>query len=80
MTSSAILCINLIDEAERKGIHIDIDRLSQILGIPIIATNARDEIGLDTLQHAIYDMTTENSKINPHQIKYDNRIEEIIKT
>ena len=79
MTSSVILCINLIDEAERKGIHIDIDRLSQILGIPIIATNARDEIGLDTLQHAIYDMTTENSKINPHQIKYDNRIEEIIK-
>lgn len=78
MTSSVILCINLMDEAKRKGIHIDIDKLSEILGVPVIATNARDKIGLNKLKQAIYDVTTGKLKMQPHQMKYDISIEKIV--
>jgi len=44
-----ILCVNLCDEAARKGIVIDFPRLEQELGIPVIPCCARESDGLDTL-------------------------------
>jgi len=35
-----VLCLNMMDEARRKGIDIDIDALSERLGIPVVATVA----------------------------------------
>ncbi len=78
ITSSVILCINLIDEANRKGISVNTDGLSEILGIPVIATNARDGVGLHDLKSAIYDLTMENTQTNPYRIQYDQSIEEAI--
>lgn len=37
-----LLCVNLLDEAESKGIHIDLRELERRLGIPVIGTVARD--------------------------------------
>jgi len=31
-----VVCLNMIDEAERKGIRIDIEKLSKILGVPVV--------------------------------------------
>lgn len=81
ITDSVILCVNLMDEAEKKGIHVDISKLSDILSIPVIATNARDGIGLDTLKDKIYHMTTKDTKSQPHspyKINYDRSIEEAV--
>ncbi len=44
-----ILCINLMDEAKRQGITIDTDRLSRILGIPVVCTAVPKKQGLDDL-------------------------------
>ncbi len=41
-----VLCLNMIDEAERKGIEIDIKKLSQILGIPVVPTIASQGRGV----------------------------------
>lgn len=49
ITPKTVLCINLLDEAEKKGIRIDIEKLSEILGIPVAGVTARDEKGLDVL-------------------------------
>ena len=38
----ALLCVNLMDEAESKGIHIDLDKLEKLLGIPVVGTVARN--------------------------------------
>ncbi len=38
-----LLCVNLLDEAESKGIHIDLKTLEDKLGIPVIGTVARDK-------------------------------------
>ena len=54
VTSDAVLCLNLTDEAARKGMITDTARLSSILGIPVIPTAARDRRGLDLLVKEIY--------------------------
>jgi len=52
-TEEVVLCINLMDEAKKKGIRIDKEKLSEALGIPIIYTGARNGTGLDALKGAI---------------------------
>ena len=44
-----LLCVNLCDEAERKGISIDFSGLEEELGIPVIPASARKKHGLDLL-------------------------------
>ena len=53
ITDKVVLCVNLMDEAKRKGIELDTDQLSADLGIPAIATTARTGQGLDDLQAAM---------------------------
>lgn len=49
-----VLVLNIIDEAERLGLYIHTERLSQILGIPVLATSAVQNRGLQSLKKAIY--------------------------
>ena len=41
VTDRIIVCVNLLDEAEKREIRIDLDMLSQILGVPVIGTVAK---------------------------------------
>lgn len=50
---SVILCVNLCDEASKKGITVDFERLSQLLQIPVIPCMARKRHGLDRLKEEI---------------------------
>lgn len=53
ISSRVVLCVNLMDEAAKKGIHVDPEILSQNLGIPVVTTVARDKKSLDALTDAI---------------------------
>ena len=46
ISSRAIVCVNLIDEAEKNGIRIDAKILSRDLGVPVVLTAARDQTGI----------------------------------
>ena len=48
-TQSVILCVNLMDEARNRGYYIDQERLSNLLGVPVILTAAGKKTGLDVL-------------------------------
>lgn len=48
-----VLCLNLMDEAEKRGIYVDTAALSALLGCPVIPCAARQKTGLDALQDAI---------------------------
>lgn len=50
ITSNIIVVINLIDEAKKKGINIDINKLSSILGVPVIVTSATYNRGIKELK------------------------------
>lgn len=54
-----MVCVNLMDEAEKKGIKVDIAKLSDSLGVPVTAASARSGQGLDELKEAIYSLVTD---------------------
>lgn len=55
-TKSAILCLNLWDIAQKRGTEINIKRLSEILGIPVITVSARKRSDINKLKRTISDM------------------------
>jgi ferrous iron transport protein B len=68
ITDRAVLCLNLIDEAERQHIKIDDRSLSRELGIPVVPTIARSNRGIKELLQTIDDVATEKIKIKPYSI------------
>lgn len=48
-----VLCVNLMDEAKRKGIEVDLEVLAQELSIPVIGTVARDKKSIKTVKDAL---------------------------
>lgn len=48
-----VLCLNLADEAEKKGIQIDDKKLSDLTGVPVVKTAARTGRGLSDLTAAL---------------------------
>lgn len=78
ITDRVIVCLNLMDEAKRKGISIDIEKLENRLGVPVIPTVARDNKGIDKLLETIYQMINGNIKANPYRLKYSDEIESIV--
>lgn len=79
ITENVIVCLNLMDEAKRKGIKIDINILEQSLGVPVIPTIARDGKGIDKLLSTINNLVEGKITTNPFRIKYDDEIEILIK-
>ena len=51
--SNVVVCVNLMDEAKKKKIHIDLKKLEELLGVPVIGTSAARNEGLDDLLKAI---------------------------
>ncbi len=78
ITKDVVVCVNLIDEAEKKKIHIDIDELSLQLGVPVVCTNARSGIGIDELMDEVYNISFGLRKTFKIDISYDKEIEDFI--
>ena len=53
ITKNVIVCVNLIDEAEKKKIKIDLKKLSKILGVKVIGMSAVNKIGIEELKECI---------------------------
>ncbi len=78
ISERVILCLNLMDEAKRKHIHISIPVLSRELGIPVVAISARRKKDLSLLVNRL-DMGFERLPLSPHRIRYPEPIEGAIK-
>jgi len=78
VTDKVVVCVNLLDEAKKKKININLEKLSNLLGVPVIGTSARSGVGLDKLMDAVYDVSLNKIKTNKFKIKYDKLIEDII--
>lgn len=79
ITDNVILCVNLLDEAKKKKINIDLKLLSKELGIPVIGTIARKKKTLDTLKKEIYTLCSNSKKsFTNFEINYDKIIESAI--
>ncbi|MSU03566.1 ferrous iron transport protein B [Tissierella pigra] len=78
ITSKVVVCVNLMDEAKRKNINIDLDKLSDELGVPVVGTSAITGKGLETLMDQIYNVSVNKLNLNPIKIKYQKEIEKAI--
>ena len=67
---NAILCLNLMDEAAKKGIEIDVAALGRELGIPVIPCAARQGKGLHELEAAIRRAAAGENETHPTAIRY----------
>ncbi len=67
ITGNAILCINLMDEAAKKGICLNIAKLQEFLKIPVIPLTARSGIGINDLKEQLvsfpYSLSAEHNSV-----------------
>ncbi len=76
ITDKVVICINLIDEAQKKGIEIKYKELSHLLNVTILPVVAKNKEGLDKITDAL-DNVCANSRIT-YNIKYNSKIENAI--
>ncbi len=73
VTKNVIVCINLLDEAKKRKVDIDLDKLSTYLGVKVVGISARKREGIDKLLDVILSY--------PHSsfsFEYEEKIEECI--
>jgi Fe2+ transport system protein B len=68
ITDRAVLCLNLIDEAQRHGLTVDERQLSRDLGVPVVPTAARSGQGLPELLQAVGDVASGKVVCRPYRL------------
>ena len=76
VTGKVVVCVNLLDEADKKGIRIDFDALGNALGVPVVGTQARGKKGMGRLTDAVAAICTEQREaFSP---RYPKQIEQAL--
>ena len=84
-----VLCVNLMDEAEKRGIEIDIPLISERLGIPVVGITARKKATLKALTDAVDKLldtekcqccTISSDLAGTEQEREDRKVTEFVKT
>ncbi len=78
ITPNMVVCINLLDEAKKKGIHIDLEKLENLLGVPVVGTIARKKKTLSNLMEKVKLVCQNKVEQNLNKMKYIPCIEECI--
>ena len=74
ITPNVVLCVNLLDEARKKGIHIDFKLLEKLLGIPVVGIVARKKKTLKKLMEKVNEVC-----IHSHiHLTQENAVNDII--
>ncbi|WP_172915170.1 ferrous iron transport protein B [Capnocytophaga canimorsus] len=68
ITDKAVLCVNLLDEAKRHHIEIDLRTLSRKLGIPVVGASARSQQGIPELLQAIKEVAQGKAITKPRRL------------
>lgn len=73
ITSNVIVCVNLLDEAKKKNVEINLQLLEQQLGVPVVGTDARRKKGINQLLEKLH--TLDDRKQNTLAFRYSPVIE-----
>jgi ferrous iron transport protein B len=69
ITDRVVVCLNLMDEAERHGIAIDPKALERELGVPVVAAAARQKVGIPALLDAVVGVATGAIPTAPFRVR-----------
>ncbi len=67
LTGKVLVCVNLMDEAKRLGVDVDLPALSKRLGVPVVGASAGREQGLDDLRQAIAVLVSADAPAAPER-------------
>lgn len=75
ITPRVVVVVNLMDEARRKGMLVNVPALSRELGVPAVATAARNGEGFDELLDTIQAVADRSIKPEPLRVAYHGQVE-----
>lgn len=71
ITNKVVVCLNLMDEARRQNLRLDLPKLEEELGVPVVPTTATTGEGLQTLKDAIARINSGKLQPSPVNFKID---------
>ena len=77
LNKKMVIALNMYDEAQKDGIHIDTKQIEAITGIPTIAVSANTKEGIDELLDTVHDIYDNNTRVLSN-ISYSDIVEEAI--
>lgn len=78
LTDKLILVLNMMDIAKMKGLEINVNKLSALLGVPVVPMIAVKGIGVDNLLKKIIEVVEGRVQLRPLRISYGEKIEPLI--
>ena len=66
-----VMALNMMDIVEERGMEIDLHRMQEMLGIPVIPVSARKKTGLETLMHAVLHHKDMSAR---HRIEHHHKV------
>jgi len=73
-----VLALNMIDVAEKRGIRVDAEKLSGLLGVPVTPTIARSGMGKADLMKTAAELAQQNLKKQPLSISYGRDVDPVL--
>lgn len=73
-----LVCVNLCDEAKRRGITLDLKQLEENLGVPVVGTSAHNKRTLKALTAALDRLCCGETGVAPRRLRYIRPVEEAI--
>ncbi len=73
-----LVCVNLCDEAKRRGITFDLEQLEKNLGVPVVGTSAHNKRTLKALTEALDRLCDGETEVDPRRLRYIRPVEEAI--
>ncbi len=70
ITPNIVVCVNLLDEAKKKGIQINLETLEKKLGVPVVGTIARKKKTLNKLMEKVQQVASGEKKQKPNLVSY----------
>lgn len=75
---NTVICVNLLDEAKRRGISINLERLEENLKVPVVGTSAHDKKSLCALIDKLDELCAGKIHTNPQKLRYIQPIEQAV--
>ena len=69
-----VVCVNLMDEAKRRGVAVNLEELHLLLGVPVVGTSARSRRGLDHLMASLAQVIEADAP-EPNCVVYPDAVE-----
>lgn len=75
ISKNVVICLNLVDEAEKRGMKINEQIFMRKLGVPVVKVSARNKTGIPALLDTIDRLLDGAIECHPIPIKYDSETE-----